>query len=275
VTIVQEGATATVQWTLSAGRTVVLNVTAPDGTTSAPPVTPDGAVYSSTFTTVLPGQYRLAWEATDAAPAALADVLNVWPSDPRYLISLDDARRFAGSGHAPAMTADQDSLLQLFNAAATVIIEDIVGAVLLQSVTQDEDGGKTGIALWQRPATGTAIVLTVNGVTWLEGTDFTVDRNAGIIYAGGSTAPLHFPLGRQNIHVGYTTGGAPITPNILQAAGELVKHQWQVGYQAVHAEWTSDPSGDDALPDEATPSGFLIPRRVMQLCRPTPRLAGF
>lgn len=252
------------------GATVTLTVLDPSGSDSTPSVTEESGVYSATLTTTQPGQYQLRWTSGNATVPAFTDVLNVWPEAPRYLLSLDDARRAATGGSSP--TSD-DRDIQLYNASGTVVIEDVVGQVLATTFKQETDGGRPAINLWRRVVTDGTVTVKVNGVELVEEQDFIVDRAAMIVYAGSRTAPSHFPYGRLNVEITYTAGFPTLPPNIEQAAHELIRHQWQVGKQAVHAEWSSAPSGDDTL--DTTPSGYLIPRRVLQLCRATPKLPSF
>ena len=122
------GAATAVSWVLGvASQTVVLTVTAPDGTTATPTVTETTGTYSATVATALPGRYLLSWVKAAAPAAAYTDILDVWPADPRFIISLDDAR--AAVAWTAGNTAKDDTL-RLFVAAATVVIEDIAGAVV-------------------------------------------------------------------------------------------------------------------------------------------------
>jgi hypothetical protein len=267
---VELAAQRTVTWKPGAADlTVVLTVTSPVGEVTTPAITADASTYTATIPTLQPGQYQLRWTVADQS-YALTDVLNVWPANPRYLLSMDDARR-AATGRTTA-SADDD-FIRLFNASTTVVIEDVAGTVLVKPVTQTTDGGRRAIVLWHKITPSTEISVVANDTTLVEGRDFVVDRAAAIIYAGSKTSRSAFPSGQLNIDITYSTGEAVIPPNIEQAAIEFMKHQWQIGHQAVHAEWSNDPSEDDSLVN--TPSGFLIPRRVMQLCRPAHPLPGF
>lgn len=265
------GAATTVSWALGVnGVTVVLTVTKPDGSTvtPAPTVTESSGVYSASVPSSLPGRYLLSWSKDATPDAAFTDVLNVWPADPRFMLSIADVREYVGLA---ATDTSADSKLRLFSASATVVIEDIVGAVLVRTVTQKANGGKTGVALWERITESADITVTVDGTVQTEDTDYTIDRNAAIVYAGGPTSPGRFPAGRQNISIEYSVGEDVIPPNLLQAAGELIRHLYQFGHQAVHAEWSDAPSTDDLA---ETPSGWLVPRRVLQLCRASSVLPG-
>jgi hypothetical protein len=266
-------ATHDVSWTpypSETGKTVTLTAISPVGGTTTPSVSEAAGVYSASLVTGQPGQYQLSWAMSDDPGLTFTDVLNVWPEHPRYLLSLADARK-AATGRTAA--SSEDSTIQLFNASGTVVIEDVAGSVIPAPETQVTDGGRPAINLWKRLAADADVTVTVNGTALVEESDFIVDRTAMIIYAGSRTSPGRFSDGRLNVSITYTSGVVTLPPNIEQAAIELIRHQYQVGHQAVHAEWSHDPSGDDTL--EATPSGFLLPRRVIQLCRATPRLPSF
>lgn len=259
------GTTTTVEWnrgSAATGHSVTLTVTRPDGTTITPTVGDTAGVFSADVPGSLPGRYLLTWlDTTDTVKAT--DTLEVWPADPRFIISGADAVAALG-WNAATIEAKGDSL-RLYIATATAVIEDIVGAVLIRTVVQTSDGGRTGVALWERPSAITSVV--VDGTAWA---DYVANLNAAIVYASKHGA--QFPSGRQNIVITYTTGDAEIPPNIQLAARELVRHLWQVGQQvpaqpSQTGDYTQQPMG-------MTPSGFAVPKRVLELCRPNHALPG-
>lgn len=240
------------------GTGVTLTVTRPDGTilTPAPSVTETPAAsgtYLAPFTAGLPGRYFLTW---DDGTTRYTDVVAVWPTDPRFLISLDDA--IESLRWPPPMAAKNSDMLRLYVAAATEVIEDIVGAVLVRTIVQPADGGRTGVALWERPSS--IVSVTVGGSDY---TGHIVNLNAGIVYADGDSG--RFPDGRQNIVVTYRTGLEAIPPSIQLATRELIRHLWQVGQQALTGD--GSPSYDPATNQTTnTRSGFAVPNRVIELC---------
>lgn len=251
------GTLTTVKWSRPAGHTVTLAVTKPDGT----PLTPDplpAADDSGSFSVVVPcyqvGRYFLQWvDVTDTV--VHADTVDVWPADPRYLISLDDA-----AGALQWREADKAAKLDtlaLYVAAATEVIEDITGAILMRTVVQRADGGRTGVALWERPSSVASV--TVNGTV---AAGFVVNLNAGIVYADGSGG--RFADGVQNIVITYQTGSEAVPPVIRLAARELVRHLWQLGQQ----QGASQQPVPTPNPQQTgmTRSGFAVPNRVIELC---------
>ncbi|MHC9046807.1 hypothetical protein ACYX8G_19655 [Microbacterium saperdae] len=256
------GSLATVEWTRPAGHIVTLAVTKPDGTPidPAPTVTDAAGKYSARVLVEYSGRYLLQWtDTTDER--TYADTLEVWPRDPRFLISLEDAMNHLG-WRDPDKNAN-GAKLRLYVAAATEVIEDIVGAILIRTVVQPADGGRSGVPLWERPSEIVSVV--VNGAAT---TAYTPNLNAAIVYAGGRDGG-RFPDGRQNVIITYRTGASSVAPSIQLATSELIRHLWQVGQQA------PAPSAQNASADQAhTPSGFAVPRRVIELCQNTYRLPG-
>ena len=119
-----------------------------------------------------------------------------------------------------------------------------------------------GVALWERPSE--IVSVTVDGTA---STSFIADLNAGIVYAG--TLGTQFPFGRQNVVVVYRTGAETVPASILQAARELVAHMWQIGMQS------PQPNPAAGAPEKyKTPSGYLVPNRVAELCGSHYKLPG-
>lgn len=258
-----------VSWAPGAvGATVVLTVTLPDGTTATPAVTESSGTYTATVATPQAGQYRLKWSIA-ASSTVYTDFLDVWPANPRFIIPLDEL--VSALRQTTPVTASDQSDMRLIIAAATEIIEDVVGAVLVRTEVQYADGGKSGVALYERPTTITSV--TADGETLTSGDDYVVALNEGIVYAGSPSSPQRFTPGRQNIVITYTTGTATIKPNIRLAAIELCRHMWQIGRQTnMRAQLPGDLPADDLA---QTPAGFLIPRRVLQLLLPDARKDTF
>lgn len=240
----------------AAGHTVTLTVTKPDGTTTSPTVTEEsGGVYSADVPCTLPGRYVLRWIDTTTSTVAYVDTLEVWPEDPRFLISLEDA--MDGLRWPPPQRIADGPKLRLYIAAATDVIEDITGAILGRTVEQAADGGRTGVALWERPSS--IVSVTVNGTA----TDaYVPNLNAGIVYAKPDGS--RFPDGRQNIVITYRVGGEEISPSVQLGTRELVRHLWQVGQQATSGG-TAEQVQLDPRQSSLTRSGFAVPNRVIEL----------
>lgn len=218
-------------------------------------VTDDNGTYRSQLDCDQPGRYVLHWtDTTD--DVAYVDTLEVWPADPRFLISLEDAA--AAMQWRPADIAKNGDTLRLYVAAATEVIEDITGALLVRTVVQPSDGGRTGVALWERPRE--IVSVAVDGIAT---TDYIPNLNAAIVYA--KPAGSRFAGGLQNVVVTYRVGSSEISPSIQLGARELVRHLWQIGQQAM-TDSAQQPAYGDNSNLVVTRTGFAVPRRVIELC---------
>ena len=244
VTIVGEAAAVSWTPTEGSGTTATLAVVKPDGTTLSPAPTVSGtATFTATLTPTLAGRHLLTWSR---GTARLVDVLDVWPADPRYLVSVDDAATAVGQG-ATLTQAKRDEL-QLHVAAASAVVEDLAGPVLVTSFTVTRDGGRNAVVL---PALGVSVSsVTVGGVE----VDYVADSDSGVVYAGSDGFGA-FPVGRQNVTITYTVGDNTVPPALRLACLEQTKFLWQVHRQGA----TRDDLG-------YTPSGFAVPRMVQELC---------
>lgn len=254
------GSSVDLSWEAPTGNSVAVTVLRPDGSDVTPEVTESGGTFSATTTAELAGRYLVTWHDSTATEKYV-DTFEVWPADPRMLISLDDAVQHL-QWRAPDVQEHGDTI-RLYIAAATPIIEDLVGAVIKRTVVQYADGGRTGVALWERP--DEIISVEVDGT---EVTDCVTNTQAAIVYRGRYGE--QFAEGRQIVKITYTTGAAQIAPNIQLATRELVRHLWQVGQQVL----TGQPIEYGDRPMGTTPSGFAVPKRVIELCASTYSLPG-
>lgn len=230
-------------------------ITRPDGTTTTvTPTTSATGLYAATHVSTQAGRYRCTFTGSGANSGALpwSDVADVWPADPRLIISLADAK---AEINLPASVTINDDELRLYIAGTTPVIEEIVGRVLTATLTETFDGGKAAVLLSERATAITSV--TVGGVAT---TNYVANLDAGIVYAGSTSSPTSFTWGRQNVVVTYTTGGSTIDPNIVLAARVVAAHLYQVGQQGRRGK---------NVTDEITvlSSGFAVPTRAVELCR--------
>lgn len=238
-------------------------ITRPDGTTTtATPSTSGTGLYAVSHVSTQAGRYRCTFTGSGTNSGALpwTDVADVWPADPRLIISLADAK--AELNH---LTDVNDDELRLYVAATTPVVEEIVGRVLSATLTETFDGGRTAVLLSERAASITSV--TVDGTAT---TDYTADLSAGIVYAGTASSPSTFTYGRQNVVVTYAVGGSSIDPNIVLAARVIAAHLYQTGQQR-------RPGRNDPVDVTVLSSGFAVPTRAVELCRASRdrRMPGF
>lgn len=256
------GAKATVRWpTAPETGPYALAVKKPDGTTldPAPLVTGFRESTQAEFVPAMAGRYLLSWTAGGAG--AYTDVLDVWPQDPQFLISLEEAvagLKFAANAD-PAKSLD----LRLYVAAATPVIEDIVGPMVATTRTFETWGGTPTVILPHLP--NQIISIMAGDVPVL---DYVTEY--GILYSGSRSMVTAFPSGE--LVITYRTGNAEIPPNIRLATREVVRYWWQGGMQGSGSGGNIRSQQADS--DAFTPSGYAVPRRVIELCAPHQQMGG-
>ena len=139
---------------LTDATTFTVTITLPDLTTSVLTVdsglTHTGTgIYTPAFATTQPGQYLVSAVATGAVVGVYLDVFYVESTSAGLIISLDEAR--AALTKAAQDTAKDDDL-RFYVEAATPIIEDVVGGLLLKTYTETFNGGGPTVVLSHFPA---------------------------------------------------------------------------------------------------------------------------
>ena len=250
------GSTHTIEWTTRPdGATLTVEVIRPDGTPGT--ATVDQATGKATLLADMAGRWRISW-GTDTG-LLYTDVFDVWPEDPRFIISVEDAVEGLSAHRANKGYMDD---LRLYIAAATPVIEDITGPMVLSTYTFEANGGSASVVLsW---ATQEVTQVHVDGVPV---TDWYVEHS--ILYAGTRQSSGVFPQGLLTATV--QAGRRSIPPNVRLAARELVRHWVQIGKQGGGGSTVRQDPTDDVF----TPSGFAVPRRVVELCTPHEQIGGF
>ena len=280
---------------LAAGGSVAVAITQPDGTLAASPTVTNTAVgmYEATFVPTQVGRHSVRWVNTGTNPCGYSDSFEVAAASPGYLFSFADARsvlRFSGT--------DEDEDLREVLAGVTAIVEDVVGPVVVRSITEVHNlgyqGGNPNYTAWggvygspaggyggywpvywaqkreivlnERPVVSLVSLVPVlsNGISYLP-TDCDLDVNTGIIRkldGYGFFGPLR---------ITYTAGRTSTPANITEGAKEVLRFVWESRRGHAIAR-PSSPS--DSLPGATltpTPSGYLIPNRAMEWFGPSRR----
>ena len=178
------------------------------------------------------------------------------------LITLDAAKVSLG---IPSSSQTNDADIEKYIEAATPVIENITGPLIAASKVFTVDGGGSAVVVGSRFNTVTSVVESGVAIT-----DYVADGPAGIVYSGTADGGTTFAPGLRNVVVTVTVGSATIPPNIVLAARELVRHWWQLGRQGNRPAF-----GNEGIAEIDVPSGFAVPRRVIELCEPNRRTAGF
>lgn len=253
--IIDYGAPVVAVWPgAPSGGTYAIAITRPDGTSFTPPSITTGPPVQATFTPNMVGRWLIRWTST-VEPGAYADIVDVWPADPKFIISVDDARQAL---NLPPNTApDTIDELRLYIAAATPIIEDIVGPVINNTYTQTIPKGWVYGALYNKAA-------SITSVKYADTTD--VPASLYTVNLGASLVSLSASLS-QDVIVTYASGAVSVPPNVRLATRVLVKHMWQVDKQDLRNRTNPEMGW--------TQSGFAVPKRVLEMCQPATRKVGF
>lgn len=233
------------------GESATLTVTQPDGTTANPTVTNKVLTHTTAFTPSKPGRHTLLW----ATPTeTFSDVLDVWPTDPHYLVSRADAMKRLKIN---ALTSAHDALM-LYVASASSVVESITGPLIADERRWTEVIQYPVRAIILPAYDITVTAVTVDGTALTE-SDYTVDEDAGIVWSDAFDG--------NKIVVNYTVGADQIPPAARQACLEIIAHMWQLTQQ----------NGRPIVAQEGTmftPTGFAIPDRAHELLQHLPRPAG-
>lgn len=165
------------------------------------------------------------------------------------------------------LPSKRDADIIAYVQAATPLIEHMTGRLRPASLTRRFNGGKSALLLTDPIESAASVTQVTEDETAI--TDYVVDPESRILYAGTRSAPRRFRDGIQNIAVTYTTGYTTIPQALQLATRELVRHMVQVGKQAARATPVAN-----AQPNDAAPMGFILPKRVIELCAPY-RNGGF
>jgi len=255
---------------LAAVTTAVLTITLPDGTNVLPAV---AAVSTGTYAPTTPyisvqsGLHRVSWVGSGANAQDYGDVFNVLAANPRFLISLADARSALGT---VATNTVKDEDLRSYLAAVTSIIEDVTGPILpLTGQVWTVDGGGSQVLL--PSAVASVQSVTDTGVALTSGADYTVNLRSGIVTRGTLLYPFRFLPGVQNVTITYTVGGSTVPANVALAARIILRQLWLVSGQQGNRPAMGSPESVSSAP-----VGFAIPNAALELLNSGPNnVPGF
>jgi hypothetical protein len=193
------------------------------------------------------------------------------------ILSLAQAKKAVGI--SPSITAKDEDLTEFID-GMTPIIEDIVGPVDARDCDEWHDGGAQSIKTLFSPLISVTAVTESYGPYVrtlteqpLSGTPFdsygyTVDLDTGLLIRRIAGRVAVFRAGRQNVRVQYVAGRATVPANITLAARRLLRHLWQSEQQGGRP----DMGSPEAM--SVTPSGYAVPRAVIELCGDDRRAPG-
>lgn len=231
--------------------TVVLTVTAPDGTVSTPTVThPGTGTYAADVTFDQAGDWLRVWSTTGTVVSTDVDQIHVIAPTLR-IVGLAEVKE-----HGNITSTANDRELLDFIGTSQQMIEDLTGITVPRTLTETR---YTRGALWLQYAP----VLSVTSVTEYGATVdpslYVVDADAGLITRTDGRG--WYADATNGLTAVYRAGRAPIPEGIRWAGKELTISLWR----STQAQRGGRARGGDT-PD--TPTGYALPNRVREALAP-------
>lgn len=233
-----------------ADATVVLAVTAPDGTVSTPTVTRASiGLYTADVTFDQAGDWLRVWSTSGALVSTDVDQVHVIAPALR-IVGLAEVKE-----HGNITTAASDRELLDFIGTSQQIIEDLVGVTVPQTFTETRYAA--GQILLEHAPVLSVLSVTEYGATVTPGLYLvdadagTIDRVDGRVWYGARTSALT---------VVYRAGRTPIPEGIRWAAKELTISLWR----STQAQRGGRGRGEN----QDTPTGYALPNRVREALEP-------
>jgi hypothetical protein len=262
-------------YTAPVAATVVLTVTAPDGTTSTPAVvTTSAPTYTSTVPGTQVGAYLLVWVASGTTVDVFTDQFTV-VAPLLQLISMADLKEQLNISSTDSTSTAR---LRRFIQTAGDVVENITGPMRGQSIAEYYDGGNSSIVLRARWVQSITSITETIGTTTFTLTEqplpagsftqygYTWDRITHTIIRRFNGITGYFPSGNKNVAITYKQGLNPLPQAISDAAGELIRHWWENGQQPSALSFTTAGLNDDT--GTVNSAGYWIPNRVNELLAP-------
>jgi hypothetical protein len=247
---------------LSNAGTVTVTVTLPDGTTVTPPVTnPSVGTYQADYQPTQPGRHTVRWAATGLLTSGYSDVFDVREPAPPYIVSLRDAKQYLN-----ILTTTNDEELRGFVEAATQVVENIVGPVIVRTVIETHTRPGRVITLYQPPILSLVSVRSVLTAGWgYDVAALDVDPDTGILRRLDG-----LPVGWQSpLRVVYRAGRPVIPASISLAAKVIIDHLWET--QRGHTQGVRPTPGAGRAAQKKSLQ-HDIPQRARELLAPYRRI---
>lgn len=247
--------------------TMTVTVTLPDLTVAGPTtVAPDTTgVYHYDYQTVQPGRHTYRWLGTGSNPGAQADVFDVRPASPPYIVSLTDAKQQLNM----KASDDDEELRRIVEAATGVVERHLDMAIVRRTVVEKRSMGNPSVTrepgvlqrftLTKKPVLSlTSVVAADAGSTWNVANMRVTDAGVVEVLAGSIVwGPVNFT---------YVAGMLEIPAHYAEATEIIIQHLWdtQRGSKgATHAGGLDTPGAG------FTSFGYAIPNRAIELLGPS------
>lgn len=243
---------------------VTLTITLPNGTSiTSTPLNPATGVYQYDYQPTMAGRHVARWVATGANASSFVDTFDVRLANPDYLVSLADVKRYLN-----ILTTTNDEELRGFIEAATGIIEDVTGPVVVRSVAETHTRPGRVLVLRSAPVvslTSITSVLTNSGLSY-DVTALDVDTDTGIVRRiDGLPLVWRRPgFAPTPVRIVYTAGRPVVPAAITMAAQVIIDHLWET--QRGHTQGVRPVPGGGRSQKKGPP--LDIPFRARELLRP-------
>lgn len=240
--------------------TFVLTVTLPDQTTATPTVDHNGTgSYSVSYTFTQEGLYKFQWVTTGPATTK-TDYVPV--TEFRSVVSLDDVKSFVNYDSS----GGKEDLLRQIMAAATELIEEVVGTCVIRTFTNERVTGRTAqvIRLPHGPLPDEDAITQIQSV-WNGGPTWTSDNDDLIVYPESATVELasFLPFYFGPWKATYKAGRYIISQKIQLAALEICLDLW--ASQRPYGMDSLEPGPVDTARWEMMINTYKIPPHAMEL----------
>jgi uncharacterized phiE125 gp8 family phage protein len=198
---------------------------------------------------------------------AFADVFDVRPAVPAYLVSLADVK-----AHLNMSVPVNDEELRAHIESATGVIEDITGEVIVRrTVVEDLNigSGRTAATVSHTPVISLTSVARVDGTQTWDVDDLAVSPEGVVrVLSGGAL--------RGRVRFTYVAGYEQVPARLTMAAKELVRSTWesQRGRTVAAAGRAVNNVNNPDLDRMVNIGGRLIPPHVADLLGPRAPLVG-
>lgn len=260
----------------------VVTISLPGGTTATPAVTNPGVgIYQATYPTTVAGHHEVAWVCADATyPGGYSDAFDVWALGETSVLQFADAK--ATLSVSPQNTT-WDQEIHEFTEAITAWLEWYCGPVVQQTVIETLRVGGLITQLSRPPV--------LNLVAWTSvPPEFQYDTTRVVptppspmfpVMVYGVTYPLSQLFGDPvkgwvrhtsglpfyyGPYLWQYTAGWPVIPYAMTyAARVMLRHLWGLEHGGAGGAAGLGASDEES---SATPFGFAVPNRVIEMLAP-------
>lgn len=247
---------------------VAVTIGLPDGTSTSPAlVHPSTGRYTLDFVTTMVGRHTVRGTSTGPA-SAFADIFDVRPATPGYIVSLEDAKKHLGMA---AATTRDDEELRGFIEAATEVVEDLAGEVIVRRTVVERRPltGDRKVALSYAPVVSMTTIAAVDGSRTWDPAGWDVDPAAAVLTALPGTS-----LWRGDVAFTYVAGYPLVPARYTRAALMVLRHLWETQRASLGGSRGATLGGQQTDDSFVYSQGYAIPRAAAELIRsPMPGLA--